>query len=78
MFLILTSSGECSASALPRPIVDPPPTETCGVVPESAPSDNANARVARGTRTQQSTLSSFALESASCVTCIGVCIVAFE
>lgn len=32
MFLILASSGECSASALPNPIVEPPPTETCDSV----------------------------------------------
>jgi hypothetical protein len=55
MFLILALSGEWRASALPKPMVDPPPTDT-----------------------QQSTLSSFARASASCVTLMGVCIVAFE
>lgn len=65
MFLILAASGECSASALPSPIVEPPPTETC----ESSRQPRlAGMSVLECQRTQQSTFSSFAFESASCVT----------
>ena len=80
MFLIFLSSGEWSASALPRPMVEPPPTETCSAVPgqcEDWEEGNARAGRQRGeARTQQSTFSSLALARASWVTFIGVCIVA--